>query len=378
MYRFRPSARNFRCPTTGLSESYVWMTDFYPYLHKILPQLGDIPADRKDRALATYRHSVEPYMKAVARPINQKEPLEILNLPFWKERWHTYEIWATVTTIKGLSHYCPRLEVIDGHIAIDGQSAGVIARLTATGKATSCVVVQMQTRFNRPRRKAIRPDLSICADETLRAASRLVVVEFKQRLLLSLAHVTDVGNAYIAGSPNASGVIFLNYDSNLTQEEYTKLPEGVFLFEHLRPDAEECEARFREKLLELLAEAGLHPVKPVTVLLDISSSMNDVYTDSSIQENLRILLGLPRVRVFRFSDCVVGSDLKPGEETRIVTRGSTSLATAIEELRAKGILQDDLVVVSDGAFETELRGQVRCFKPEELSNLIKWIREIQK
>jgi hypothetical protein len=70
--------------------------------------------------------------------------------------------------------------------------------------------------------------------------------------------------------------------------------------------------------------------------------------------------------------------LKPGEETRIVTRGSTSLATAIEELRAKGILQDDLVVVSDGAFETELRGQVRCFKPEELSNLIKWIREIQK
>jgi hypothetical protein len=352
------------------SNLYRWLSDLNPLVSSLLGSLGSVSIEKKDRALAIYRESIAPRLNVLA--VNLREPLEILNLPFWKKRWQTYEIWATVATIRALDKYRPEIIVKDGYVAMDGKHNAIVAKLLTPVYQNACIVSQFESLLNDG--TAIRPDLSICFDDRRKADSRAAVVEFKQRQKLTLDHVIEVGERYAEGSPSAAGVIVLNYDRVLMPDELDHLPKGVSLFEGVQPKVPET-TEFGTAIQQLLVDAGLAPWKDVTVLLDISSSMDDAYSSGEVQQMLRDLVQTPNVSVFAFNDDLVGKSFEIGDELHIETGGGTALAMAIKTLKSKGVMYQELIVISDGEFE-EPNVPIRHFEPDEMQLAIEWIRAV--
>jgi hypothetical protein len=46
--------------------------------------------------------------------------LDILDLLFWRLRWHTYEVWTTVLTLRVLDQYRPVVGIANGYTSVDG------------------------------------------------------------------------------------------------------------------------------------------------------------------------------------------------------------------------------------------------------------------
>lgn len=358
-------------------------------LHDLLPgwkaafdRVQSIPSSQKEQALSFFRREIEPQLDHVERSriADVLEPLDILNLPFWRYRWHTFEIWATVVVLRLLEDYSPVPRILDGHIALGGHQPGVVADLHANGYPKACVVVQMETPFRRGLRRAIRPDLSICFDDAHRIESRAAIVEFKQRAKLTSHEVGKVGIPYRDGSPKAGGVIIVNYDDPKLTDA---LPSGVVLIEGMRPRATDALARLAEGLKHALLRAGLKPgLRPAMVLLDVSSSMGNAYDNPDVQGFLKRLLRRPRTTVLRFNEGLEnGGDLRPGQEAHLRTRGSTDIARAVDEAFEAFGVPEVLIVVTDRGYNSpaprlaDVQHLRECM-PGELGDILDCIDEV--
>ena len=350
-----------------------------PGWEAVFDHIQSIPLSQKEQALDFFRRVIEPLLGHVQRSeiVDVLELLDVLNLPFWRHRWHTFEIWTTVVVLRYLEDYSPIPRVVNGHIALDGHQPGVVADLDAHGYSRACVVVQMQTPFRRGHRRAIRPDLSICFDDTYRVESRAAIVEFKQRAKLTSRHVQEVGRLYRDGSPKAGGVIILNYDETKFTGE---LPSRVVLIEGMRPRGSEALDRLAEALKTALVRAGVKPAsRPAMVILDVSSSMGNAYDDPDVQRFLKRLLQRPRTTVLRFNDGLEeGGDLRPDQVAHIRTRGSTDIARATGEAFETFGVPEVLIVVTDKGYNSpaprlaEVRHLRECM-PSELGDTLIWI-----
>lgn len=355
--------------------------DLLPGWKAVFDRLPSISSSQKDQALSYFRREIEPGLDDAEESGvgNVLEPLDILNLPFWRHRWHTFEVWATVIVLRVLEDYSPVPRIQNGHIAIDGHQPGLIADLHAHGFPKACAVVQMETPFRRGLRRAIRPDLSICFDDALRMDSRAAVVEFKQRAKLTTREVWKVGSLYRDGSPKARGVIILNYDEPKLTDT---LPSGVVLIEGLRPRAADALARLAEGLKRALLDARLEPgLRPAMVLLDVSSSMGNAYDDAEVQSSLQRLLRRPQTTVLRFNDGLEkGGDLLQDQELHLRTCGSTDIVRAVDEAFQAFGVPEVLIVVTDRGYNSpalrleEVR-HLREGMPGELAGMLDWADE---
>ena len=210
------------------------------------------------------------------------------------------------------------------------------------------------------------------------AESRVAVVEFKQRASLTRAHVEEVGSAYLRGSPNAGGVIIVNYDDTGIAVD---LPDSVSLLEGVRPDQPPRVEAMTERLHEILDSVRFIPAgSRALVLLDVSSSMGQAYKESEAQRGLHMLMQLDWLTVLRFNDGLIpGGDLPSDDTDRFLrTRGGTNLSNALDEVVSHMDVPSTLLIVTDGEYGKRPRRlddveRLRECLPHELPSAVEWL-----
>lgn len=362
----------------ALREAAFWLTDFLPLWSTILAGLGGVEASRKSVAHRAFAAEVEPRLeqRRVVREVPVRELLDILNLPFWRHRWHTYEVWSTVLTLRSLDAFAPVLNVEGGYVPIDGTSAAVIATLTARGHPGACLATQIQTPYERGTRRAVRPDLRVCFADPSAGGETAGVVELKQRLAPGRAHLEEVALSYSEACPRSGGVVIANYDG---PGERPTLPDDVVYIERVRPGEAAALAAFDGALLAVVERAGLRPgAEPVTVLFDTSLSMGGSYDSGDVARAVQALRAASHITVYCFRHGLVGCvGFEDGYGWRPQTGGVTDLDQSLRELEAGDGLPDRLLIVSDEEYApTDLLDripEVEVCMPGELHEHLEWL-----
>lgn len=326
------------------------LTDLIPTWGYFFDHYRSLPEVERANAHHFFESQVEPLLTTATQTDwgPQLMPLELLEMPFWKHRWHTYEIWATVECLRTLGEFHPRLQIVDGRTGFDSTQPMMVAALDVVDRPSAGVWVQLQTPFQRGARQAIRPDLSICYDDTGTIESRAVVVEFKQRLGDRDGHFDEVGTSYSLGAPAAGGVLLVNYD---TPALTPVVPDNVRYHEGLHPGAPRVRAAVASDLLWAMDAAGLRPHARLAVaLLDVSGSMRSAYESESVEALCTQLGRLPWLVVRRFADGLIPEG--KGGASRVT--GGTDLEAALQELFGAMGVPDTLLVVSDGHYRCDV------------------------
>lgn len=365
----------------SLQRAAFLLTDLLPTWFFVFARCNSLPASAKDEAFDEYAQSVKPYLTSgtgVAE-VPLLAALDVLNLPFWRHRWHTYEVWATVLTLHLLEDYKPALRIEKGRAPLDGYSAAIVADLKARNHDLACIAIQVETPFKRGRRRAIKPDLRICLDNPTLSQNTAAVVEFKQRARFDRKSLHEMACAYTDGCPNSGGCVILNYDKTdvpISLPPYSHLVEGV------QPLAPANIDMFRQRLSDLLHRAGLVPVsEKTTVLLDVSSSMGDAYQTPEAQRYLRALLAIPWLKILRFNNGLVeGGDVDARTAAGLTTSGGTQLRQALTEIESLYGMPSKLLIVTDGEHDNPSDiltrvPKVRECMPEEIGSNIEWLRQ---
>jgi hypothetical protein len=364
----------------SLQQPAYLLTDLLPTWYHILARCGDFPPVAKNAALQEYERVVKPFLTTGTgtAEVPLLAALDILDLPFWRHRWHTYEVWATVLTLRALDDFKPSIRVNKGYCPIDGYSAATIADLTARDYPSACVAVQVETPFRKGKRKAIKPDLRVCFGDPLTRENTAGVVEFKQRSRIDAKVLAEMAEAYSDGCPNSGGALILNYDIAGT---VVSLPPQCHFIEGVEPLHQRAINAFRQQLLEALRAAGLEPMGgAATVLLDVSSSMGDSYQHTEVQGFLRALLAMRRIKILRFNNgLIAGGDLDAATAKTLTTSGGTELGRALSDIESLFGLPDKLLVVTDGEHDhpnaalSRIRNVRECL-PKEIGLHLEWLK----
>jgi hypothetical protein len=381
----------YNCNVIGskneVEESISSLTLTANHLHDLLPSWEqifnnhhEISEENRRQAVDYYRENIAPKLETGSGVVvrDQRTPLDILRLPFWKHRWHTYEIWMTVQTLKALDSCDPQVRVVDDRIPIDGRSTEIVAELDVIGNYDACVVTELETPFQTKDRTAIRPDLSICRTQELDANSRAVVIEYKQRASLSSSHVKEVAQSYLSGSPAAVGLAIVNYDAVPDVE----LSETAELLGNVRPGSDTVN-KYREIVKDLMKETELlGHLEQRTVLIDVSGSMGNVYANPEVQDALKNLLEWKEkgLKVYQFDSGltehpqITVSEVEAGLETG----GGTDVTRAIEEVCQDFATPSILLVVTDvqGSLSESVSEGIETIKkcsPQDLPSELDWL-----
>jgi hypothetical protein len=354
------------------------LTELLPIWDEILANWDLIPDSIKQAALQFFSERIEPNLQTTKGPAwrSTMEALDILDMPFWRHRWHTYEVWAAVKALEALDEFHPTPVVIDGHIAIDSTSPALIARFAASQSVFAHV--QGETKLPKPlgKRKAIKPDLRFSVDTPATNKGTFAIVEFKQRRLLDSAHVSEVLSAYSLGVGMRGGVVLINYD----QTPIVALPPSCVLLGDVHPGRPDKVAEYQSELRNFFASASILPQPGRRfVLLDVSGSMSLEYSGTLAQKGLKRLVALPWVKIYRFNDGLLdGGDLKGGAP--MSTGGGTQLGATLRQLFS---LQDAgiperLLVITDGEHDhpdalLKKCGDYRECHPNDLEGYLDWL-----
>lgn len=368
------------CDRPSLQRSAFLLTDLLPMWFYILARWTDIEISAKDAALQEYGKSVKPFLasgKGFAQ-VPLLAALDVLDLPFWRHRWHTYEVWASVLTLRSLQDYKPALRIEKGHLPLDGYSAAIVADLKAREHPSACVAVQVETPFKKGKRKAIKPDLRVCIADPTASDNTAGVVEFKQQWRIDAKTLAEMAFAYSYGCPNSRGVVILNYDRTDTP---VSLPPRSYLIEGVQSLNRGSIDLFQRRLSDILQTAGLDPMnEETTVLLDVSSSMGDSYQDTDVQRFLRALLAMPWVRILRFNNGLLeGGDLDVATAQSLTTTGGTQLGRALSDIESLFGMPNKLLIVTDGEHDNPRDilsriPKVRECLPKEIGEIMDWLR----
>ncbi|WP_157258309.1 VWA domain-containing protein [Pedobacter ginsenosidimutans] len=350
-YRQLSDDARFDPSNAVLADNAHLLTDLMPRWAYVFYNLEKIAGEAKDKAYALYQKDILPHLKKLETQREEliNEALDILDLPFWKHRWHTYEIWCTVRALKSMDELSPRPRVAKGRIALDGYSKEVIADLeNCRDYPDACVVIQEQTTMVYQDRKGMKPDLRVCfSSKESGKSNTAAVIEFKQRSGIEKAHIEKVANLYTLGTPKSGGMIILNYDSPGVSPS---LPPKSYYIEDFRPDHPDIISAFDEKLMRLLAIAGLKRKNTNVLLIDISSSMRGLYDQEDILNALRWARDAGKVELFFFNDELVPMVI-PESGGKLPTSGGTNLPAAIAGMFARVTDIGKILIVSDRDYD---------------------------
>ncbi len=363
----------------SIERSSYLLTDLLPTWYYIISRCEAIENIKKDTALREFDAKVRPLLQSgegmAEVPI--LAALDVLDLPFWRHRWHTYEVWSGILTLRSLQEYRPVLRTDSGHLGLDGYTSTVVADLNVRDNTSACVAVQVETPFYQGKRTAIKPDLRICFADPSLAENTDGVVEFKQRWHIDTKILAEMAGAYSSGCPRSGGVLIINYDQTASK---VSLPSVCHFIEGVQPLNLEAIKLFKQRLSEILHAADFEPAHGKTmVLLDVSSSMGDSYREKNVQDSLRQLLEMTWVKILRFNNGLVeGGDLDSLSAQSLTTSGGTQLGQALTDLESLFGLPEILLIVTDGGHdhpEDIMRRipRVKECSPAEIGKNIGWL-----
>lgn len=355
--------------------------DLVPGWVAILGNWDLIPETCKREATEYFHRQIAPKLKTTVGAAwrSALEALDILDLPFWRHRWHTYEVWAAIKALEALDEFHPVPVVTAGHVALDAASPALVAKMAASQAVFAHV--QAETKLLHPlgKRKAIKPDLRFSVDAPATNGGTIAIVEFKQRRELGVAHVSEVLAAYSLGVGLRGGVVLINYDA----APAVAVPLGCVLLGDVHPGRLDKVREYQAAVRNCFASASVIPQpRKRFVLLDVSGSMESEYTSQAAQHGLKRLVSLPWVKVFRFNDgLVAGGDLKT--DSQIATGGGTKLGEALEQLFTlpDAGIPERLLIVTDGDHDHPTKLLEKCSahvecKPDELEAQLDWLTQV--
>jgi hypothetical protein len=345
-------------PLWGL---YCILTDLIPGLKSILLQdasrLAGIEPHKAKEAVNYFEKEIWNKLQVRLKEEIVKELLDILNLPFWKYRWHLYEVWATMHTIDALADFDTSFNVDStGTLAIDLGKATEIASVHSS-KGVLKIIAQLKTTLKGIRgRKGIKPDLRVCIDPVNDPHSTLLVVELKQRKSITHKYLSEIIKAYEKGCPRSVKNYFLNYDT--LPPKLNRLAAGAAarsrLIGDFNPSRPDLVILYKKDVAAQIIKAGYNPPKRFdAILFDISDSMRGKYNSTEIQEAIKTLLMRNRLsQVFLFNTQLIEPEKKDPSaiaESLKSTKGGTALEPCLEQLlKAKDIKR--ILVVTDGGY----------------------------
>ncbi|MCW3121926.1 MAG: hypothetical protein JWQ38_1418 [Flavipsychrobacter sp.] len=378
-YYIEVEENNDSTPNTKSKHLAMRLTDFIPNWHLVFSTISRISEDNKNDAYAYYMREIEPLL-SFENTLTQKEikeALDILDLPFWKHRWHTYEIWCTVAILSALEEFNPVPLVVDGQIPLDGYSAEIIAYFEASSFPKSCVTIQVQTPVENGDRKGMKPDLRICfSDEISDINNTAAVVEFKQRGSITKAHIEEVLTSYVVGTPRSGGTIIINYDK--TDVVPAQISNGYY-FEGVHPGNPNEVSLLKITLQKILESVEFKRNKNNVVLFDISSSMERLYDKQIVRNSLKLFFHAKGFQIYFFNDELVEMDISLNYEN-IETSGSTNLEMALNQLLNKVGNINRLLIISDGDYSIpkkildSIPAVEECY-PEHMAEYLRWVAE---
>jgi hypothetical protein len=370
--------------TTGDSETdspqrhlAIILTDLLPGWYTIYEDTNAISDERKMKGLAYYEEHIKPYID-IENKIKQEEieeALDILDLPFWKHRWHTYEIWSTVNILDNLAGFHTEPRIKDGRICLDGYSSEIIADVKNTMFPDACVAIQVQTDIQIGDKIAMKPDLRICFTNAIdEKDNTAAVIEFKQRKVITKDHIEEVALRYTNGAKKSGGVIITNYDITSV---VPKLPPKSYYIEGVHPNNNSALIRLKDNLLSILNSVGFEQKKKRVVLMDISTSMTIHYDRTEVYNALQLYANNKGLKIYFFNEALVDMQLSAKGGYKIITTGGTNLKVSLDQLLEKEGNIDRLLVVTDGdeAMPTNLEG-IKLYEeclPSLMGEKLTWI-----
>lgn len=352
-------------------QAYI-LSNLLPSWHGIFQGLSRFSDVRKDKALDHYNKHIQPLLIEHKATVDKlvREFLDILDLPFWQHRWHMYEVWCTIRSLKALRLFEPKLRITNGRFPIDGYDSGIIADLTKGKFPEACITVQHHTAYITSRRKGIKPDLKVLFDqEVFNPESTAMVIEYKQHKTLNKPYIEEIMDSYTKGFTKSEGLIVVNYDA---LSSHPTCPPKAVLLHGFQPNNPKVLQLFEGQVNEIMNAAGFGISK--IILFDVSSSMKGTYIP--IWELLSDFNDRNDIEIHHFNTHL--KENETGEHFLPVTNGGTDIETSLKELHElKGHLKE-IVIVTDEPFRKHLRpfiDNIHTCIPADLPSLLaklKW------
>jgi hypothetical protein len=232
--------------------------------------------------------AVKPTGRVTHRQELGKQQLEILLLPYWKDRWFLFEVWTLIQVLRRGTHVGAALELAGVSAIADPDTLGTVWHLP-TQKAKSPVAVlsspeaSLPVWFQRETRRLdsqnnMEPDIRLTAEAE--PYLDLAIVECKDRIKFRGAKADTVVDSYLKGS-QARLVWLVNYEDGPGARSRTSQENGraFGVAEGFRPQA--IPHAFRASLDELIRtqlklRTGGHPgaMELSVLVIDVSGSMS--------------------------------------------------------------------------------------------------------
>lgn len=352
------------------------LSNLLPGWYIIFANYNKITEIEKNEAFDFFKKKIEPLIKSEKRKTKAKvrQALDMLDLPFWKNRWHTYEMWSTINVLNVLETYKVVPIINGGRIAIDGYTSEIIADFKTAKYPHACVAIQVQTEIKIASKKAMKPDLRICfTNDISESKNTAAVVEFKQRKSIEKLHVEEVALRYTSGTPNSGGTVITNYDVVGIKPLLT--PKSFYI-EGVRPDNFETLKTFNKTLLEILRTAGFENPKNLIVLFDVSSSMKSYYKELAFSIAFQMYLKND-LKIYFFNDTLVKMKHSVDDKYQIITFGGTNIIESLKLLLQNEPNIDRLLIVSDRGYDSPVKTlssiSYRECLPSEMGAHLGWI-----
>ncbi len=313
--------------------------------------------------------------------------LKFVRLPYWKNRWHIYELWSMFFCLNIIKDsYSIKLNIIQhsdhAELVIPKAIAKEpIAKIINNDRVIECWF-QRKT-INNITGEGLEPDLRFMKNTSF--PEDLFILENKDRKNCSGTHVSSVRNKYFNGT-NANSIWIVNYE-NYAKKEYSKLfnenfeERSVWIASNFKPN--NVPSEFYKDFLTIIKEY-LEPNEQKVhisydLLIDKSGSMeskniypmiedlyktfnyfpNEIFTYDSI---------LTKISSNNISELVLSKPIK--------FNGDTNLLNCFENyLREKEVLPTLIYIISDGdgLYECFEKYNSEILKKQSILNIIKII-----
>lgn len=308
-----------------------------------------------DAILRQFESAIRPTGKVWHERELQRQRLEILLLPFWKDRWFLYEVWSLVQVVRRGLTVGARLELIGvdpGPIAVwdlpTQKAKEPVARFTSNADAV-LVWFQRETK-RRDRDGNMEPDLRLTAAD----GEDLAIVECKDRVKFAGARSNAVVDSYLTGSA-AKLVWLINYEGKAGAVARPSTPEGQAsaVANGFRPGA--IPASFGSSLERLLREQLKleDPIEHPYVVIDVSGSMKGKRIRSSVMAMERIRVSREPVRLW--NDAIVNA--ASFDPDAAIEGGGVENPAALEAFAVSLPLDAKLTVITDASGRQRLLEQ---------------------
>ncbi len=269
-------------------------------------------------------YALKEPLKRITRELSADD---ILSLPFWRKRWHIYELWCLIKTLEVLEPHGYQVTLSpDGASVLElGKRNTVVAERRVEPKGQ----VIYQPSYKNYSGAIVQPDIAIAQGLESPIASRevLAIIECKQHKMPAQAslieykkkYFQDVAEKYLKAISPEGQLLLLNYDPLDFQRSYN-------LIDSFAPNNEYL---LKQKLGFLLDK--FQPIQSHVLVIDASESMETVR--SEMLSKIRDLHSEPH-----FLDTVIWLSAGKAKTVRIGDVATQALESfESEELFASGL-----------------------------------------